>query len=66
MDTKAILAAFHADFRDAWHAVGASDAGGRGNFMFAMFALTFFEWCGRAIQDDRPARAKFAEFTPRS
>jgi hypothetical protein len=56
-----VYRAFVADFDGAWTAVERGRPDGRCNFMFALLAMDFLEWCGRVTNDYPDARTRFVD-----
>lgn len=54
-----VYRAFVEDFKGAWTAVEQGRPNGRGNFMFALLAMDFLEWCGQVTKEHPPARTAF-------
>ncbi|MEK6206933.1 MAG: hypothetical protein AABM32_04760 [Chloroflexota bacterium] len=61
LPSEHVYRAFVADFEGAWESVERCRPAGRGNFMFALLAMDFLEWCGRVTDANPDARTRFVD-----
>ncbi len=61
LPSEHVYRAFVEDFEGAWLSVERCRPAGRGNFLFALLAMDFLEWCGRVTAAHPDARTMFRE-----
>ncbi len=61
LPSEQVYNAFVEDFGGAWTSIMRRQPPGRGNFMFALMAMGFLEWCGRVTEKQPDAQQRFLE-----
>lgn len=59
LTSEHVYRAFVEDCEGAWTPVEHGRPNSRGNFMFALLAMDFLEWCGQLTKEHPPARTAF-------